>query len=107
MAQRTVLKRILSEIRMNLNQSPGGSVARLRGLPLTNHILGQYRRHQVTEKQICKQDRELSNLADNYANYLTSQRLWLNVHQEYHSKSERSVTDTAKIVGFKLPHDPK
>ena len=107
MAQRTVLRRILSEIRMNLNQSPGESVARLRGLPLANHILGQFRRNQVTEKQICKQDRELSNLADNYANYLTSQRLWLNVHQEYHSKSERSVTDTARIVGFKLPHDPK
>ena len=106
MAQRTVLKRILNEIRMNLDQSPGGA-SRLRGLPLTNHILGQYRRHLVTEKQICKQDKELSNLADNYANYLSSQRLWLNVHQEYHSKSERTVNETAKIVGFKLPHDPK
>ena len=80
---------------------------RLSGLPLADHIVGQFRRNQVTQKQVCKHGREMSNLAANYATYLTSQRLWLDVHQEYHSKSERSVTDTAKIVGFKLPHDPK
>jgi len=101
---RSVLKTILNEIR--LSQPRSGS-KRLTGLPLTDHILGQYRRNAVTQKQVCKHEREQSNLAANYANYLTSQRLWLDVHSEYHSKSERSVTDTAKIVGFKLPHDPK
>jgi len=103
------LRQILREIRLNLG--PSSAIQRGGGQSmqpaLTQHILGQYRRHQVTEKQVCKHDKEMSNLAANYASYLTSQRLWLDVHNEYHTKSERSVTETAKIVGFKLPHDPK
>jgi len=106
---RQVLRQILREVRLNMtasNKQPTKKVE-VSSLPLTNHILAQYRRHAVTEKQHCKANQELNHLASNYATYLTSQRLWLDVHQEYHAKSERTVADTAKIVGFKLPHDPK
>jgi len=98
---RQVLTQILHEVRRSVTSKS------VRSLPLTSHILDQYRRHQVTEKQHCKANQELSHLASSYATYLTSQRLWLSVHQEYHAKSERTVADTAKMVGFKLPHDPK
>ncbi len=62
---------------------------------------------QVTGKQHCKAAEEMRHLADSYTSYLRSQRLWLATHEEYHAKGERSVRETAQIVGFKLPHDPK
>ena len=67
----------------------------------------QYRRHQVTQKQHCKASEEMAHLSDTYATYLESQRKWKQVHEEYHAKGERSVEETANLVGFKLPHDPK
>jgi len=97
------LRQILREVRL----STGALGLVRKNLPLTSHLMAQYRKHQVTEKQHCKASLELNHLADSYATYLTSQRLWLDVHQEYHAKSERTVADTAKMVGFKLPHDPK
>ena len=78
-----------------------------RDMRITQYILEQYRRYQVTEKQHCKAALEMNHLADTYATYLSSQRKWSEVHSEYHAKGERSVADTAKLVGFKLPHDPK
>ena len=42
-----------------------------------------------------------------YRTYLASQRKYMELHDEYNSKGERSVEETAKLVGFKLPHDPK
>ena len=38
---------------------------------------------------------------------LGAQRAWYGVQQEYHAKGERSVAQTAKLVGFNLPHEPK
>ena len=29
------------------------------------------------------------------------------IHDEYHSKGEKTFEETAKLVGFKLPHDPR
>ena len=50
---------------------------------------------------------EMNHLVDTYATYLSSQRKWQEVHTEYHAKGERTVSETARLVGFKLPHDPK
>ena len=36
-----------------------------------------------------------------------SQRAWYDVQQEFHAKGERTVAQTAKMVGFNLPHEPK
>lgn len=49
----------------------------------------------------------MRSLAETYTSYLKSQRLYTKVHEEFHSKGERSVAETARLVGFKLPHDPK
>ena len=49
----------------------------------------------------------MNHLVDTYATYLSSQRKWQEVHTEYHAKGERTVSETARLVGFKLPHDPK
>ena len=36
-----------------------------------------------------------------------SQRAWYAVQQEFHAKGERTIAQTAKMVGFNLPHEPK
>lgn len=97
----TTLRQLLHEVRLATTGH------KIRGTPLVNYIFQQYRRHQITDKQHCKANEEMKHLADTYATYLTSQRMWNQVHEEYHAKGERSVADTAKLVGFKLPHDPK
>ncbi len=61
----------------------------------------------MTQRQHCKASEEMRHLGATYAAYLRHQRLWREVHEEYHAKGERSVRDTANVVGFKLPHDPK
>jgi len=95
------LRRLTSELRHAFG--PG---VKLHDTRITQHILTQYRKHQVTERQNCKAAQEMTHLADSYATYLQSQRKWKDIHEEYH-KQELSVKQTADKIGFKLPHDPK
>lgn len=96
------VRRVFTELRRSSDHG-----ARVKDLKISQYIMEQYRKHQLTEKQYCKAAEEMNHLASSYATYLSSQRNWQKVHQEYHSSGERSVEDTAKMVGFKLPHDPK
>ena len=96
------LRQIIKEMRLNLPEGKN-----VRHQPLTKYIFNEFKRHQTTSKQHCKAGQEMEHLSSTYATYLTSQRLWHEVHKEYHATGERTVEDTAKIVGFKLPHDPK
>ena len=97
------LRQIIQEIRLNLPKDK----LQVRNEPLMGYILQEFRRHQTTSKQHCKAGQEMEHLANAYATYLRSQREWHEVHKEYHASGERSVRETAEIVGFKLPHDPK
>ena len=72
-----------------------------------DYVKSQFLKHETTSKLHCKEEEEMKHLAQTYATYLTSQKKWKEVHNLYHSKGERSVEETARIVGFKLPHDPK
>ena len=96
------LRQIVKEMRRNLPKD-----THVRSQPLTKYIINEFRRHQTTSKQHCKAGQEMEHLCSNYATYLKSQRLWHAVHKEYHATGERSVEETAKMVGFKLPHDSK
>jgi hypothetical protein len=71
------------------------------------YILNQFRKHEVTQEQQCKHQAEMQFLADTYGTYLASQREWKELNDYYHARGERSVADTAKMVGFNLPHEPK
>ena len=99
---KSLLKNILSEMRL-----AGKEGGKLQGSPAANYLLGQFRKFQETEKQHCRASEEMRHLASSYHSYLRSQRLWAEVHAEYHAKGERSVRESANLVGFKLPHDPK
>jgi len=61
------------------------------------------RNNQVTEEQYCKQKEEMTFLAKTYDTYLSSQRKWKAVNDEFHARGERTVEETATMVGFKLP----
>lgn len=71
------------------------------------YILHQFRKHEVTQEQQCKHQAEMQFLADTYSTYLEAQREWKVLNDYYHARGERSVAETAKMVGFNLPHEPK
>jgi len=97
-----VLRAISRELR--LSHPPGTKLSGSRPL---GYIVEQYRRHQLTQEQYCKQTEEMTFLASTYATYLESQRKWKELNDEWHARGERTVEDTARMVGFKLPHEPK
>ncbi|KAK9758449.1 hypothetical protein QE152_g607 [Popillia japonica] len=76
--------------------------------PQTNHFrTKQYRKHYTTDEQLCKSREEMKFMANTYLCYLRSSRLHKEINEEFHGKGERSVGETASMLGFKLPHDPK
>jgi len=75
--------------------------------PVFKYILEQYRRYRVTDQTLCKAQAEMDHLARTYLCYLSSTRRANEIHEQYKGRGERTVEDTANIVGFKLPHDPK
>ena len=95
----SLLRALLREVRL--------SVPDYKSAAATKLISEQFREFEVTEKQHCRASEEMSHLADTYRTYLRSQRLWLEVHDEYHAKGERSVKDSARLVGLNLPKEYK
>ena len=65
------------------------------------------KKYETTDEQLCKEKDEMHFLAKTYLCYLESSRNYKRINDDYRGAGERSVEDTAKMVGFKLPHDPK
>lgn len=74
---------------------------------MAQYILEQARSHRETSEVLCKAREELKNLTETYLCYLNSQRMCKEIQARYTGKGERSIRETADLVGFKLPHDPK
>ncbi len=96
-----VIRRLLQEIR---RLKPG---QKQMNYPITRHILDQCRKYSLTDAQLCKKKNEMLFLADTYRCYLESSRRYRELLQKYRGEGERSIKQTADLVGFKLPHDPK
>lgn len=71
------------------------------------YIVSQYRKFETTEQQHCRAKDEMQYAAQTYLCYLRSVRKHKELSEMYGGRGERSVRDTADMVGFKLPHDPK
>lgn len=95
------LRQLLSEIR---KQTSSKKVADNQ---MVQYIFQQYRKHQTTDQQLCKAIDEMHFKARTYYNYLHHTRQIKEINAEFKGKGERSVKETANMVGFKLPHDPK
>lgn len=96
-----MLRQLLSEVRKS------SSTGKINDSLFIRYILDQFRKYNVTDQQLCKAQDEMKFLCNTYLCYLQSGRKYNEIHQAYQGKGERSVRDTADMVGFKLPHDPK
>lgn len=103
MAAGTQLYRsLLNELRL------ASSTGRLNKDSLAvKYITSQFEKHQITDETLCKAREEMKFLGETYLCYLRSLRKFNDIQREYKGKGERSVKETADMVGFKLPHDPK
>lgn len=95
------LRQLLSELRKQ------SMIKNLSGNEHVKYIFDQYRKFQTTDQQLCRAAEEMHFRAKTYVNYLHHSRIYKEINTEFKGKGERSVEDTAKMVGFKLPHDPK
>ncbi|XP_053660370.1 protein FMC1 homolog [Anopheles marshallii] len=96
------LKQLLSELKA-IRSGEGAGAYSLA----SQYILDQYRRFETTEQQHCRAKEELQFTAETYHCYLESLRKLKELNETYRGKGERSIRETADMVGFKLPHDPK
>ncbi|CAD0201916.1 unnamed protein product [Chrysodeixis includens] len=95
------LRGILSELRKQ------SSSKKLADNQMVVYIFNQYRRYQTTDQQHCKAIDEMHFKAKTYHNYLHFSRKYKEINTEFKGKGERSIEETARMVGFKMPHDPK
>ncbi|GIX76176.1 protein FMC1 homolog [Caerostris extrusa] len=96
--------KVVSERRLFLTSQ--GTTSMLKPVSQTtalSYLMNEYRSHQVTEKRICKNNEELNMMAKTYLCYLESLRQNQELIDRYHSHGERSVEETAQLVGFSLP----
>lgn len=96
----SLLRHLIAELR-HVSSQPFKDNLALR------YIFNQYRKYQTTDEQLCRAREEKKFIANTYLCYLRSSRLHKEINEEFHGKGERTVEQTAKMVGFKLPHDPK
>lgn len=71
------------------------------------YITTQLEKFRTTDEILCRARGEAKFLGETYLCYLQSLRKQMHIQKEYSGKGERSVEETAHLVGFKLPHDPK
>lgn len=102
MSANTLYRALLNELRLN---SPNG-VLNKESMAF-KYITNEFQRHQTTDQLLCKAKEEMKFLGETYLCYLQSLRKQIAINKEYSGKGERSVEETANLVGFKLPHDPK
>lgn len=95
------LRQLLSELRRQC------STPKLAENQMARYILGQYRKYQTTDQQLCKAADEMHFRAKSYCEYLHNTRRYKEINTEFKGKGERSIEETANMVGFKMPHDPK
>ncbi|XP_044755950.1 protein FMC1 homolog isoform X2 [Coccinella septempunctata] len=101
MAGVSTIRNIISELRHAIPKE------NLKNHITLRYIVGEFRKYQTTDEQLCKAKEEMKFMAETYLCYLKSSRLCQQIHHDFHGKGERTIEETAKMVGFKLPHDPK
>lgn len=61
------------------------------------------RENQVTERRFCRPQDHYRYHAQTYLTYLQSTRKHEELTQKYFNKGERSVEESAKLVGLEVP----
>lgn len=102
MAGTQLYRSLLNELRL---ANPAGRLN--KDSLAVKYITNQFEKHQTTDQTLCKAREEMKFLGETYLCYLQSLRKLNAIEREYKGKGERSVKETADMVGFKLPQDPK
>ncbi|EDL13630.1 RIKEN cDNA 1110001J03, isoform CRA_a, partial [Mus musculus] len=79
--------------------SPGPTFAQAQSYYAQKH-------EHVTSEKLCRAQHELHFQAATYLCLLSSIRQHVALHQEFHGKGERSVEESAGLVGLQLPRQP-
>lgn len=98
----SIYRALLNEMRLN---SPKGKLN--KDSPLFQYVTAQFKKYQTTDEMLCKAKEEMKYIGETYLCYLSSVRKHGEILKHYGGKGERTVEETAGLVGFKLPHDPK
>jgi hypothetical protein len=73
---------------------------------LRSHQLSRFFRWDLIDKRDqIKEEVKNANNPEHLKRNDDNQRLWQEVQKMYYSCGERSVEETAKLIGVKLPHD--
>lgn len=96
-----LIRSIVRELRHATNEP------KIKDNKMVRYIMEQAKSHRETSEVLCKAQAELKYIAESYLTYLQSLRKYQEIRTTYSGKGERSVKETADLVGFKLPHDPK
>lgn len=103
----SALRKLVSELRKVHNiealNKASASTSYLKDQDTVKYILNQYRKNQVTDEQLCKEHESMNYMVNTYLCYLNSKRTHEHILKEFHGRGERSIKDTADLVGFTLP----
>lgn len=67
------------------------------------YILDQFRKHDITDRRVCRPENELNFLGETYLCYLNSTRNYKFIYDKYHRRADKSIASAAKTVGLTLP----
>jgi hypothetical protein len=91
-------KNLYKFVRNNsLSNDKGSFAANFNG-----YIRNEFQQNSVTDGKYCVEENQQKILADAYLTYLQSTNKCLNLYDTY-AKGERSIKDSAAIVGLGLP----
>ncbi|VVC28774.1 Hypothetical protein CINCED_3A003664 [Cinara cedri] len=99
-----LLRSLARELRLRHSSSSGSK--RILDRPLVRFLLSEYRFNRVTPAQYCRGPDEMAWIADTYMQYLRAQRVCRELSDE-HQKQEKTVQQTADMIGFRLPPNNK
>eukprot|EP00745_Piridium_sociabile_P000384 TRINITY_DN102569_c0_g1_i1.p1 TRINITY_DN102569_c0_g1~~TRINITY_DN102569_c0_g1_i1.p1 ORF type:complete len:120 (-),score=25.67 TRINITY_DN102569_c0_g1_i1:251-583(-) len=76
---------------------------KLQDVPIYAYMENQFRRFQVTGEKECRGQNEAHHQAGSYLCLLRSTRQLEDLRTHFHGKGERSVEESARMVGLNLP----
>ncbi|KAL8570988.1 hypothetical protein ACOMHN_037848 [Nucella lapillus] len=79
---------------------------KLQEVPVYTFLENQFRRFQVTGEKECRGQNDVSHLASTYLCLLHSNRRLEELQVKFRGKGERSVEESARLVGLIPPSKP-
>lgn len=76
-------------------------------IPIVESMIEEIRKHDITDQRICRAPQELNFIGESYRTYLESGEEYRTLYTKHYGKGEKSVQESANIVGLKLPEPAK